>query len=105
MTGHVPMTDYTLDDRLQENKDAITDYWSNLTLQQLGIMPGVVAFSVALLGYLNQHVDFWTNIGWLTNIFGDFYANVSSELVSIVITVLVLDRLSERRQHKQELQR
>jgi uncharacterized protein YjbI with pentapeptide repeats len=62
----------------------------------LGIVFGVIAFFVAFLGYLNQHMNLWSSVRWLTNIFGDFYANVSSELISIVITVLVLDRLNAR---------
>jgi uncharacterized protein YjbI with pentapeptide repeats len=91
------MTTYGLDDRLKENHKALTDPWKNLTLQQLGIVFGMVAFFVVVLGYLNQYMNLWSNVGWLTNIFGDFYANVSSELISIVITVLVLERLNARR--------
>lgn len=35
----------------------------------------------------------------------DFYANVTAELASISVTILIIDRLNERRQSKEEKQR
>jgi hypothetical protein len=57
----------------------------------------VIALAIALIGYLNLH-------HWLTPfpIVADFYANVSTELASIALTVLVIDALNERRSIQQE---
>lgn len=95
------MTDYSLNDRWQENRSAWKDYWDKFTLDKFAIALIILALAIVGFGYFNQH---GSAINW-TNIFGDFYANVSSELISIVITVLVLERLNARRQDKQELTR
>ena len=75
--------------------------FADFTLDNFAIALIVFAVVIVGFGYFNQHGG---AISW-TNIFGDFYANVSSELISIVITVLVLERLNNRRQDKQELTR
>ncbi|MEO1287753.1 MAG: pentapeptide repeat-containing protein, partial [Chloroflexota bacterium] len=96
------MTDYTLDDRLAENRSAWTDYWTSLTLEGVGKMMLAIALFVAVAGALYWH----GGMPDLRTLTGDFYANVSSELASIVITVFVLDRLNQRRakeDHKLEL--
>lgn len=90
------MTDYTLDDRLIENRAAWTDYWKTFTIERFGAVLAVIALVVAVAGYINQHGGLLN----LTNILGDFYANVSSELISIVITVLVVDRLNRAREQR-----
>ena len=90
------MTDYTLDDRLIENRAAWTDYWKTFTIERFGAVLAVIALVVAVAGYINQHGGLLN----LSNIFGDFYANVSSELISIVITVLVVDRLNRVREQR-----
>ncbi len=95
------MTEYTLDDRWQENRATWANYWKSFTIERFGATLAFLALIVAIAGYINQH-GLLVN---LTNILGDFYANVSSELISIVITVLVLDRLNARRQNVQELAR
>ncbi|MEM9951660.1 MAG: pentapeptide repeat-containing protein [Chloroflexota bacterium] len=87
------MTDYTLDDRLAENRSAWTDYWTSLTLEGVGKMMLAVALFVAVAGALYWH----GGMPDLRTLTGDFYANISSELASIVITVFVLDRLNQRR--------
>ena len=90
------MTDYSLDDRFIENRAAWTDYWKTFTIERFGAVLAVIALVVAVAGYINQHGGLLN----LTNIFGDFYANVSSELISIVITVLVVDRLNRAREKR-----
>ncbi|MEM9951696.1 MAG: pentapeptide repeat-containing protein [Chloroflexota bacterium] len=82
------MTNYTLDDRLKENRDA----WTFNAIETFGIFLLTIAAIVAVWGYVSEH-------GTLTmsNLLNDFYANVSSELASIVITVFFLDRLNQRR--------
>ncbi|MBK8900266.1 MAG: pentapeptide repeat-containing protein [Anaerolineaceae bacterium] len=51
-----------------------------------------------VLGYINQHSGVLIPIPFVT----DFYANVSTELISIAITVLVIDTLNDRRAVQQE---
>jgi len=58
----------------------------------------VTAFVVAVMGYLNLHRN------WLGPfpLVADFYANISTELASVALTVLVIDALNERRAIQQE---
>jgi hypothetical protein len=58
----------------------------------------ISAVIIAVLGYLNQH----GNLFIPTPIVTDFYANISTELISIAITILVIDALNERRAIQQE---
>lgn len=88
------MTTYNLDDRLKENRATWTDYWKTFTIERFGATLALIALIVAVGGYINQHGGLVN----LTTILGDFYANVSSELISIVITVLVVDRLNRTRE-------
>ena len=77
--------------------------WEKVSgLNRFGFILAAIAIIIGVLGYLNQHHNM---LPGLTDIFGDFYANVSSELISIVITVLVLEGFYERRQNAQELSR
>lgn len=94
------MTPYGLDDRIAENRAVWTDYWKTFTIEDFVVTLTVIALFVIVAGYINQH----DILAW-THVFEDFYANVSSELLSIVITVAVLERLNTRRQNAQELSR
>ncbi|MGB1285634.1 MAG: pentapeptide repeat-containing protein, partial [Aggregatilineales bacterium] len=73
------------------------------TVQVFGIATALIAAMIFILGYLHQYTD--AIAPFIDNIARDFYANASSELLSIVITILVLDRLNERRQNEKELAR
>ncbi|MEL6407188.1 MAG: hypothetical protein AAFR81_22640 [Chloroflexota bacterium] len=54
----------------------------------------------AIVGYLQQYVySDWLNI--LDNPIADFYANASAELISIAITVLIIER-ANRNQNEAE---
>ena len=90
------MAQNTFDKRWKENREA----WTFNSIQTFGIVLMLLAGVVAVVGYLNQHT-----VVSISNILSDFYANVSSELISIVITVLVLDAMNARRQDRQELTR
>lgn len=59
----------------------------------------VMAVTLGWAGYTNQHPEEGRHIGQLI---GDFYANFSTELFSIAITVLIIDVLTERRLTRQE---
>lgn len=51
----------------------------------------LLSVSIGVMGYLKLHgLQF-------QNIINDFYANVSAELASIALTVLIIDHLNERR--------
>ena len=75
-------------------------YLQSLKIEHFGIGLGVLALIIFIVGYFDQYT-----ILSIRQIFEDFYANVSSELISIVITVLVLEGFYERRQNAQELTR
>ena len=61
----------------------------------MGIL--VLSLGSGILGYINQYNGLFLP----EKLIGDFYANVSSELASIAITVLIIDFLNERQQIKQ----
>lgn len=90
----------TFEQRWHDNTSARAKFWEMFTIEGFGVALALFAVVVAVFGYINQH----SALTW-TNILGDFYANVSSELLSIVVTVVVLDRLYQRRQDNKELTR
>lgn len=94
------MTTYGLTDRLEENRATRHEFIRAFTLGRFGASLAILAAFIFIVGYFNQHT-----ILSIRTILSDFYANVSSELLSIVITVVVLDRLQQRRQNAQDLQR
>lgn len=55
---------------------------------------------VAIVGFLNQHGNLYLG-KTLGTVAQDFYANISAELVSIGITVLIVDKIYEARTEKQ----
>lgn len=71
---------------------------SRWNVRQVGIIMLIIAVLTAILGYLNQHNNFFKPL----SIIADFYANISTELASIAITILVIDALNERRTTRQE---
>jgi hypothetical protein len=72
--------------------------WWNLQRVAVGLL--VLALVIAVYGYLNQHGNWQSPFPFIA----DFYANISTELISIVITILVIDGLNERRAIQQEKQ-
>lgn len=74
----------------------------NLTrIQRVGIIMLVIAGLVALVGYLNQHQGIYLG-QLLGNLLTDYYANISTELASIAITVLIIDYLVQKREVERE---
>lgn len=74
--------------------DKLLRSWS---VQKVGVSLLIFALVSSILGYINQH-------GWqidLAQITNDFYANISTELASIAITILVIDALAQRRADEQ----
>lgn len=69
-----------------------------LDVRVIGLMLMLVAFGSATYGYIEVHGDFD-----LLTVLSDFYANISAELGSIAITVLIIDGLSRRRDKREKL--
>ncbi|MFQ5401667.1 MAG: pentapeptide repeat-containing protein [Anaerolineae bacterium] len=63
------------------------------TTKKVALALLTMAFLGGALGYINQHSGLFISVSFIT----DFYANVSTELASIAITVLVIDTLNDRR--------
>jgi hypothetical protein len=66
-----------------------------LDVRTIGLILGLLAFGSAAYGYIRLHDTFD-----LLTLIGDFYANISAELGSIAITVLIVDRLNQRRENR-----
>ena len=66
----------------------------SLTVLQIGV---VLLVAGVLVGLLYFYPEAWP-LGPFTQ---EFYANASTELISIAITVLIIDRLYQRRQTEQ----
>lgn len=75
------------------------------TVWYLGVALILSAFVILALGFANQYLGY--SLGeTLDGLIGDLYSNVAMELVSIAITVLIVDSLYERartRQLKEQL--
>lgn len=67
----------------------------------LGIMLMLIGIAVGFLGYFNRYEKL--QLGEFANRFlSDFYANISTDLVSIALTILVIDYLNEKRATEQK---
>ena len=71
--------------------------WAKMTAEHAGVRLFVAGILFGVVGLFTQNI-FNLNIPLV----GDFYANLSTELLSIGITVLVIDGLNERRDIKKE---
>jgi len=69
----------------------------NLSAQRVGLLLALLALVVGVWGYIDQHESF--NISLFLR---DFSANISTELASIAITVLIIDELNRQRSQRQE---
>ena len=63
--------------------------WNRITPRRVAFGILAIGFLIFVFGYYNQHPAGWN----LQSITTDFYANLSTELFSIAITVLVIDSL------------
>jgi len=70
-------------------------------IRKVGLLLLGIALTIGLVGYLNQHRGLY--LGELVgNLLRDFYANVSAELASIAITVLIIDVIYQQRDIERE---
>ena len=72
------------------------------SVQRLGIVLLVLAAVVTVVGALDQHPGL-DPLHFLQKLFDDLYANLGTELASIALTVLIIDRLHDR--HTEETER
>jgi hypothetical protein len=73
--------------------------------RRFGLVLVILAVLVTVIGSRDQHPGL-DLLHFLQRTFLDFYTNVGTELASIAITILIIDRLNERRldeQQKEEL--
>ena len=79
----------------------LKEWWTGPRVAAL--LLGLIGIAIGIAGYINQYCETeycnsWRNPGEIWGrLFKDFYANVSSSLVFITITVFVIDWLGERR--------
>jgi len=75
--------------------------WKNAEpVQRFGIVLLSLSIFIASIGYFERIslFSFSSSLNW---IFSDFYANLSTELFSIAITVLIIDKLNSNRSQDQ----
>lgn len=70
-------------------------------VRRLGYGLLVLAGLVAVIGSLDQHPGLDIP-HFLAKTFDDFYANIGTELASIALTVLIIDRMNRRRDEEHE---
>src|SRR5215207_7762830 len=74
---------------------------NGFTVQHIGVILLGLALISGIAGYTSQHPGPFD----LNKLFADFYANITSELVGIAITVLIIDSLNRRREEIVETRR
>lgn len=75
--------------------------WDYITPRKIAFGILIIAFLVFVFGYFYQHPEGWN----LQSLATDFYANLSTELFSIAITVLVIDSLYKHHETRAEKNR
>lgn len=68
------------------------------------VLVAIALLILASLFAFTGHITLYGNLNLVT-IVSDFYANISSELASIAITVLIIDQLNQRREKREQLKR
>lgn len=70
-------------------------------VQKLGLGLLIIAAAVTIIGSLDQHPGL-NPFEFIKKTFDDFYSNVGTELASIAITVLIIDRMHRIRDDQNE---
>ncbi len=78
--------------------EALKRWLNSLTAQKVAISFLTLSVILAVIGYIVQHPTGFTFAEFLQ----DFYANISTELASIAMTVLIIDGLNRRRETVQQ---
>jgi hypothetical protein len=70
-------------------------------IQKVGLSLLAIAVLIAVVGYTNHYGNLYLG-EWVGGFLQDYYANISAELVSIAVTVLIVDVLYEQRNTARE---
>ena len=91
-------------DRLNAQVRQVMDYV--LEVRRFGFLLLVLSLLSGIYGYSVDNRNPDGTINWNWSIFvREYYANISSELGSVAVTVLIIDYLNDRRQKQEEKQR
>lgn len=74
-------------------KRRINRFWKSIGDSRVGLILLALGVGIGIGGFLHSHPSPWS----LATLVTEFYANFSAELISIAITVLIIDALHERR--------
>jgi hypothetical protein len=74
-------------------KRRINKFWKFIDDSKLGLILLALGVGIGIGGFLRIHHSPWSFVTLVT----EFYANISTELISIAITILIIDALHERR--------
>ena len=90
--------------RIISMENRIGNFINWWTVQKLGLLLLFFSIMVAVTGYLNQHMRLTFGES-MDKFVQDFYANFATELFSLAITVLIVDKLYENRANEEEKKR
>ena len=77
-------------------KSSVNRLNSYITDNKAGVILLIIGVLIGIGGFLFLHVGNWS----LIKVIQDFYANFSTELISIALTVLIIEYLNRRRQEQ-----
>ncbi|MEM7118018.1 MAG: pentapeptide repeat-containing protein [Chloroflexota bacterium] len=97
------------------NRTEILAYWkkiksfsiADMSIRDWGIALAIGAFVILVVGFVNQHAWYTMPDGEVVKRFKpvplieDFYANISAELASVSVTILLVDRLYRRQDDRE----
>ena len=69
-------------------------------VRRFGLIILLIALLISVIGYLDylNVISFGENLNW---VFSNFYANLATELLSIALTILIIDKLNNNRAEEQ----
>ena len=69
-------------------------------VRRFGLIFLLIALLISVIGYLDylNVISFGENLNW---VFSNFYANLATELLSIALTILIIDKLNNNRAEEQ----
>ncbi len=82
--------------RINQRFGRVVDFLFNVDI--IGVLLVLASIGLAIAGYQRLHGDFD-----LLTVLNDFYANISAEMGSIAVTVLIVDGLNRRRDERNRI--
>lgn len=71
-----------------------------ITVEQIGFVLALTGLAIVLWGHITQYGGLNPRL-----LFDELYANLGSEMASIALTILIIDRLNQRREQRQHKRR